>query len=60
MLDPSTEEVVAVVVPDSVLGVTALVALVLSGVLHASVRVWAAGSRWTTARSPRACSGRSW
>lgn len=58
MLDPSTEEVAAMVVPDSVLGVTALVALVLPGVLHSSVR--GGGSRWTTARSPRACSRRSW
>lgn len=35
------------VVPDSVLGVVALVALVVPGVLYASVRVWAGGFRWT-------------
>ncbi|PPG10191.1 MULTISPECIES: DUF6338 family protein [unclassified Rathayibacter] len=35
------------VVPDSVLGVMALVALVVPGVLYAAVRVWAAGFRWT-------------
>ncbi|AZZ56611.1 hypothetical protein C5E08_12380 [Rathayibacter iranicus] len=38
---------VGVVVPDSVLGVVALVALVVPGVLYASVRVWAGGFRWT-------------